>query len=85
MPLKRILQGEAEAALRELQIACLDEGPQHPSSWRNASDGEWKLIVELNRPDRLYHLTSDPWETRNVAEDHPEVTERLKAELHGYL
>jgi arylsulfatase len=85
LSLKRILQGEAEAALREVQIAGLDEGPQHPSSWRIASDGGWKLIVEMNRPDRLYHLSSDPWENRNVAEDHPEVTERLKAGLNGYL
>ncbi|TVY10969.1 sulfatase family protein [Paenibacillus cremeus] len=80
LSLRPVLTGEA-SALREVQVSGLDEGPQHPSAWRMASDGEWKLIVERDRPDRLYHLRDDPWENDNVAEAHPDIAARLKAEI----
>jgi len=46
-------------------------------------DGRWKLIMESRRkPHReLYDLTSDPSETANVIEDHPEVAKRLAKEI----
>ncbi|NOV04198.1 sulfatase family protein [Paenibacillus planticolens] len=81
--LKSVLRGEAKSPLREVQISGLDDGPQHLSSWRMACDGEWKLIVERDRGDRLYHVQSDPWENRNVAGEYPEVTARLKDALQG--
>jgi arylsulfatase A-like enzyme len=52
---------------------------------------EWKLVV-AREPDihdrppvELYHLPSDPRETLNLAAERPEVVERLKADLFGWV
>ena len=48
-------------------------------------DGRWKLLTSLERTaafaDALYDLPADPRERRNVAREHGEVVERLKAKL----
>ncbi|OCT15579.1 hypothetical protein A8709_16030 [Paenibacillus pectinilyticus] len=80
LSLKPVLAGE-EKTIRSVQLSGLDEGPQHPSHWRMAADQEWKLIVERDRPDRLYQLTCDPWESQNVADAHPEKVAELKQAL----
>ena len=58
--------------------------------------GKWKYIPASNGPRKqgptntelgndpapqLYDLDADPGETRNVAEDHPEIVDRLRREL----
>ena len=48
-------------------------------------DGQWKLIRNGNRPDgwpefELFNHRSDPLDAFNVADQHPEVVDRL-AEL----
>lgn len=42
--------------------------------------GGWRLLRWLDG-DRLYHLTSDPHELRDVLADHPQEAERLRASL----
>lgn len=44
---------------------------------------EWKLVYRPVRPRKseLFHLASDPGETRDVSEQHPEVVQRLLLEL----
>jgi arylsulfatase A-like enzyme len=56
--------------------------------WRT---GEWKLIEALE-PDiygkpalELYHLATDPGETRNLAAARPEVAAALRAELGDWV
>ncbi|MGG1516120.1 sulfatase-like hydrolase/transferase [Paenibacillus oryzisoli] len=78
--LRPVLVGDASDT-RDAQVSGLDEGPQHPSAWRVAANKVWKLIVERDRPDRIYHVAEDPWERRNVAEVHPAVVAELKAAL----
>ncbi|SFM22469.1 Arylsulfatase A [Paenibacillus sp. 1_12] len=80
LSLKNILSSDS-GTLRETQISGLDEGPQHPSQWRMVSSGEWKLIVEKDQLDRLYHIKYDPWENQNIAEDHPDIAAQLKVAL----
>lgn len=48
--------------------------------------GLWKLIdfYEDGRTE-LYHLGRDPGETRNLAREYPEISDRLSALLRGYL
>ncbi|WP_135556372.1 sulfatase family protein [Paenibacillus cymbidii] len=75
-----VLTGRGERH-RDVQLSALGEGPQHRSEWQTAADGEWKLIVERGRADRLYRVADDPWENDNVAEAYPEQTARLKAAL----
>lgn len=43
---------------------------------------QWKLIVpRADRPAELYDLSKDPWETRNVAAEQPNLVERLTLKL----
>lgn len=42
-------------------------------------DGHWKLLVNADGTGaELYDLANDPKETTDVADNNPEVTERLK-------
>ena len=55
--------------------ASLESGP---SAW---IDNQYKLISEPPRRLELYDLVDDPWEKKDVAAQHPELVERMKAEL----
>ncbi len=56
--------------------------------WRT---GGWKLIEALEAdiygrpPVELYDLAADPGETRNLADDRPEVARALLAEMHAWV
>ncbi len=46
----------------------------------------WKLMrVDTTDTETLYHLTDDPWATRDVSLEYPADRERLSALLEGYL
>lgn len=48
--------------------------------------GSLKLVrLEGGEADQLHDLTADPGETRNVARDHPEQLESMRADLDAYL
>lgn len=51
--------------------------------WAIRSNG-WKLVKPKNQPIELYRISSDPNETRNVINDHPEIAERLQAEYERW-
>ncbi len=75
-------------------IADVDD-PEASLLYRWCIEGRWKLVVthtgrlgraaalhpNLGRAPELYDLESDPHETRNLAEVHPDVTGRLMAKL----
>lgn len=59
-------------------------------------DGNWKLIAgngsggrqqprgkPFDRPYQLYNLQNDPSETKKLIDSHPEVAQRLEAELES--
>ncbi|QDU75848.1 Arylsulfatase [Bremerella volcania] len=49
-------------------------------------DGKWKYHAATRRdPAELYDLSSDPSESRNVADDHPQVVEQLEAKLRAWV
>ena len=58
---------------------------------RGVRTHEWKLIVALEPdlhgfpPVELYHLSSDPGETRNVAREFPDVVARLRAQMNDHV
>ncbi|MCL4338654.1 sulfatase-like hydrolase/transferase [Patescibacteria group bacterium] len=47
------------------------------------SDGQWKLIVntKINKAISLFNLVTDAKEQKNVADNNPEITDRLLQEL----
>ncbi len=75
------------------------EAGRKPAHYRSVQDEAWKLIYlpETQRRQRLvpeayelYHLPSDPGETRNLlaedeTADHTEQVRRLRRELFGWL
>lgn len=56
--------------------------------WRTP---QWKLIVALEPdfhfkpPVELYNLVEDPGETRNLAEEEPEVVAALRARMEAWI
>lgn len=45
-------------------------------------EGEWKLLINADSTQlELYHLKSDPAETTNVAEQYPQISQKMKQEV----
>jgi uncharacterized sulfatase len=47
-------------------------------------DERWHYLWYRSRPDELYDLATDPVETRNVADTHPEVVERNREHIRRW-
>mmetsp|Transcript_16526 Transcript_16526/g.37133 ORF Transcript_16526/g.37133 Transcript_16526/m.37133 type:complete len:237 (-) Transcript_16526:324-1034(-) len=47
-------------------------------------DGDWKLIDFFDEGKELYNLKEDPYETRNVAKEFPDVKARLMEKLRHW-
>jgi len=82
-----IAEGKAETPLRDRFVACESTWQ---SKWMLRADDR-KLIL-ARQPDRygnprreLYDLAQDPGETRNVADERPEVADAMEAELEGWI
>ncbi len=50
---------------------------------RAARRGPWKLLLD-GKSEQLFHLTDDPGETLNVADEQPTVVERLRSEWNAW-
>lgn len=77
------LRGVAEGtqtAVREFAISeliCPNRmGPLR--SFAAITDGRWKLILDNSAAQRLYDLKADPFEHKNLAEQHPQEIDRLR-------
>ncbi len=74
---------------------AFSEAGEEPHHYRMVQDGEWKLIYEpgverRQRPSipgglELYHLTADPGENRNLAQQETEQVRRLRRELLAWM
>ncbi|MEM1165558.1 MAG: sulfatase-like hydrolase/transferase [Planctomycetota bacterium] len=59
--------------------------------WNAVIDWPWKIVTEINDGDRsnphryLFNLEHDPSETTNLADEHPEILERLSRELEYWV
>jgi len=62
----------------------LKEGPRPMVA---VNEGPWRLMFRAGLPKRteLYDKSLDPQEQRNIAHQHPEVTERLKERAVSYI
>ncbi len=80
-----LVQGEERVPESEMYLTECTWMRKH--GWRTA---EWKLIVALE-PDfhfkpaiELYNLIRDPQELHNVADEHPDIVEVLKARMEAH-
>lgn len=65
-------------------VADIDR-PAASLEYRWVIEGDWKLIVPAaNGPVELYHLKTDPHETRNVAAKNGDLVERLRQKLDAW-
>jgi len=66
-----------------------------PLFWRTSNsgagssvlEGDWKLHLGTKRRPKveLYDLSADPSESRNLADQHPEVTTRLRSKAETWV
>ncbi len=81
-----LMRGEERAKEPEFYITECTWMRKH--GWRTP---EWKLIKALEpdfhfKPEtELYNLIKDPGETRNVADEEPEVVAMLEARMNAYI
>ncbi len=66
----------------EHDVANIDQ-PAESLLYRWGIEGNWKLILSKDAQisDELYNLKEDPHETKNLAQKHPEIVERLKNQI----
>lgn len=78
--LRPVVEG-SDAAIRSFAVSELIQNDRNGpiTSFAAVTDGSWKLIMRNGQPDRLYYLETDPFECRNMALEHPEEAERLRA------
>ncbi len=62
------------------------ENPAASLQYRWCVSGQWKLIVPVDPKQsvELYDLQADPFETKNLADKHPDVVARLKKLLDDW-
>lgn len=78
--LSPLLTGQGEAPSREYLYWEYPSG----KGWQAVRMGQWKGVRRNAKgnpdgPIELYDLSSDPGETRDVASQHPEIVERMRA------
>lgn len=77
---RAVLEGEAEYHHQSI-IVGFKEGAD-----RCIRDEEWSYVSRPEgEPDELYHLPTDPRETRNLIDEHPEEAQRLAAGFGSYF
>ena len=76
-----LLSGDVTSLSRPA-IFGFNEAPFSAARLGAVRDGDWKLI-EFYESDEteLYNLAEDPTESKNVADQYPQVRDRLKAKL----
>jgi arylsulfatase A-like enzyme len=71
-------------------ISARKEHPEFDLSHRERGliaivERPWKLVQEIGGPTRLYDIDADPYESRDIAAEQPQVLEHLRKKLGGVL
>jgi arylsulfatase len=73
--LKSVLEGQTITSRPPIHLLY--------GSDRGLRDGGWKLVSFQSQPWELYHIPTDRAETKNVAQQHPEIVERMVKQWHS--
>ena len=91
VPQDRVVDGKDIMALLEGKAGSPHDAffYLYPDRLDAVRDARWKLHIRRTDPDQpatpeLYDLSVDPYERFNVAEDHPDVVERLRAQMTAF-
>ena len=76
-----IWTGKAQAPERTLFWEWRNEGSDQLAALR----GPFKLVVTNGGRPELFDVAADPGERRNIVADHPELAQRLTADLNAWL
>ncbi len=80
------MAGKYTRTFRNLQYEQVSEDDF--GGMRTMMKNEYKLIVEGHTPNKLglelYNIHSDPGETKNLADEYPDIAEEMKAELREW-
>jgi len=73
---------EPRTALAERTLFVEKQRNYEPQAWQNtaAMTSRWRLV----NAKELYDLSTDPGQTENVIDGHPDVVARLKEAFHAY-
>ncbi|MBC8117417.1 MAG: sulfatase, partial [Candidatus Saccharimonas sp.] len=65
-------------------VADIDR-PEASLQFRWCREGNWKLILpNSSEPSELYDVISDPHETKNLREIHPQIVAKLTQKIDGW-
>ena len=91
VPQDRVVDGKDIMALLEGKAGSPHDAffYLYPDRLDAVRDARWKLHIRRTDPalpatPESYDLSVDPYERSNVAEDHPEVVERLRAQMTAF-
>ncbi len=73
-----VLLGESDGEPRELVWRTGSHAELGRSSWAAARSDDWKWVRPPDTDGMLFDLASDPGETTDVTEKHPDVASRLE-------
>jgi len=78
--LKPVLEGRTTTH-RQVQLSALDADGKHiGNGWSMLANGRHKLVLWEGREPELYDLAADPWEVDNIAAEHAEIVQSLRAQ-----
>ena len=90
--LAKLLTGEADDSREESFLMHYPHAPHRSTYFTVFRDGDWKLIYHYIPTEvsdgshyQLYNLKNDPFESTNVASDHPKELSRLVKALSQNL
>ena len=81
-PLVKLMDGKATRSFRNFHQPPIAE--EDYGGARAILDNRYKLVVDADANQELFDMTVDEAEEVNVAKEHPEVTERLAAEMREW-
>ena len=91
-PLDRLLTGGADPERPETFLMHYPHAPHRSDYWTSYRDGEWKVIYHYfpgedsgGQRYQLFHLQSDPYEQKDLAEEKPVELTRLMRGLIAAL
>lgn len=87
-PLGKLLKGDADSGRNESFLMHYPHSPHRSDYFSVLRDGDWKVIYHYFPSEasegshyQLYNLDEDPFEQNNLAEERPEVLQRMMKKL----